>query len=188
MQPAHTHEPRHRRNLAGFTLVELMIVVAILGLLAAIAIPSFSIYLRKARAAEASGQLRSIFTLLAAYYHPARQETQGIGGALNAACVVGTTDNGVSPGSSKALGDYTSASWRAIDFEIGYSYFRYEIQTQGGGARCNVPANTAPLYFLRAYADQDADGTRSLTELTVASDRANYLYHARAFYVVNEAE
>jgi hypothetical protein len=148
----------------------------------------FSIYLRKARAAEAGGQLRNIFTTLAAYYHPARQETNGIRGALNAACVVDTTDNAVAPGPTKALGDYTSASWRAINFEIGYSYFRYEIATQGGGTRCNVPADTAPLYYLRAYADQDGDGTRSLTQLTVASDRANYLYHARAFYVVNEAE
>jgi hypothetical protein len=51
-----------------------------------------------------------------------------------------------------------------------------------------VPANTAPVYYLRAYADQDGDGARSLTELTVASDRMNYLYHARGFYVVNESE
>jgi prepilin-type N-terminal cleavage/methylation domain-containing protein len=188
MQAARTYETICPGKKAGFTLIELMIVVAILGLLAAIAIPSFNIYIRKSRAAEATGQLRGIFTLLAAYYHPDRQETAGMGGAVNAACVVDTTHNDVTPGPTKVQGDYTSASWRAIDFEIGYSYFRYEIQTQGGGSRCSVSANTAPLYYLRAYADQDGDGTRSLTELTLASDRSNYLYHSRGFYVVNESE
>ncbi len=183
-----TEESPRKRQRSGFTLIELMIVVAILGLLASIAVPLFNQYVRKARASESGEQLRGMFTLLAAYYHPARQEASGIGGALNAACVVDSTDNAVVPQPTKVRGDYSSASWRAIDLEIGFSYFRYEIQTQGGGARCNVPVNTAPLYYLRAYADQDGDGTRSLIELTVASDRTNYLYHSRGFYVLNETE
>ena len=181
-----TASVRHRQR-AGFTLIELMIVVAILGMLAAIAVPSFNFYLRRARASEAGEQLRGVFTHLASYYHPARQENSGIDGALNAACVVASTDNTVAPGPTKVRGDYSSTSWRAIDFEIGYSYFRYEIVTQGA-ARCNVPADTAPIYYLRAYADQDGDGTRSLVELTVASDRSNYLFHSRGFFIVNETE
>ena len=180
--------PARKRQLAGFTLIELMIVVAILGLLAAIAVPSFTFYLRKARASEAGEQLRGMFTHLASYYHPARQETSGIEGALNVACVIDSTDNDVDPGPTKVRGDYSSTSWRAIDFEIGFSYFRYEIVTQGAGARCNVPADTAPLYYVRAYADQDGDGARSLVELTIASDRSNYLFHSRGFFIVNETE
>lgn len=44
---------RTRSRLQGFTLVELMIVVVIMGLLAAIALPAFTRYVRKSKTAEA---------------------------------------------------------------------------------------------------------------------------------------
>jgi type IV pilus assembly protein PilA len=46
----------------GFTLIELMIVVAIIGILAAIAIPAFLEYINKSKKTEASLQLRSMET------------------------------------------------------------------------------------------------------------------------------
>lgn len=50
---------RHRAN-AGFTLVEVMIAVVIIGLLAAIAIPAFTDSVRKSRRAEAFSALSAV--------------------------------------------------------------------------------------------------------------------------------
>lgn len=51
-----------RLNQKGFSLVELMVVVAIIGILASLAIPQFQKYQARARQSEAKIQLASVFT------------------------------------------------------------------------------------------------------------------------------
>ena len=57
-----------RRNRNGFTLIELMIVVAIIGILAAIAIPKFAELIRKSGEGASKGNLGAIRSALSIYY------------------------------------------------------------------------------------------------------------------------
>ncbi len=56
------------RKKGGFTLIELMIVVAIIGILAAIAIPNFIRFQAKSKQSEAKTNLKAIFTAQKAYF------------------------------------------------------------------------------------------------------------------------
>ena len=59
---------RFHRKSKGFTLIELMIVVAIIGILAAIAIPRFANLIDRAREARTQGNLGAIRSALAICY------------------------------------------------------------------------------------------------------------------------
>ncbi len=59
---------KKHRNQKGFTLIELMIVIAIIGILAAIAIPQFSNYRAKSYNAGALSDSRNLRTDMEAYY------------------------------------------------------------------------------------------------------------------------
>ena len=59
---------RRLRRTQGFTLIELMITVAIVGIVAAIALPSYSSYVRKTRRADAMATLSQDQTTLERCY------------------------------------------------------------------------------------------------------------------------
>ena len=80
----------------GFTLIELMIVVAIIGILAAIAIPNFLTYQLKSRQAEAKTNLQAIKTSEVAF-----QAERG--------CYIGITAEGVA--TPAAAAKTTPATW-----------------------------------------------------------------------------
>jgi type IV pilus assembly protein PilA len=58
-----------RRTMKGFTLIELMIVVAIIGILAAIAIPNFIKFQARSKQSEVKANLKGIYTAEKAFYH-----------------------------------------------------------------------------------------------------------------------
>ena len=79
---------RKIRNNKGFTLIELMIVVVIIGILAAIAIPRFSRVSNRAKQAEAGPILKQICELAQAY----QDKNDAAAGGLTDLATVGWDD------------------------------------------------------------------------------------------------
>ena len=57
-----------KKNTAGFTLIELMIVVAIIGILSAIAYPSYTAHVLKGRRVIAQSELMAFVSAMEQYY------------------------------------------------------------------------------------------------------------------------
>jgi len=99
------------RNSKGFTLIELMIVVVIIGILAALAIPRFMASTTKAKMSEARQLLKQIYTMQHAY----RQENDTYtlnGTSASAAAQNAFADIGVEIG---ATARYTYDMVAAVD-------------------------------------------------------------------------
>jgi type IV pilus assembly protein PilA len=86
----------------GFTLIELMIVVAIIGILAAIAIPSYQNYVKKSKFAEVVSMTGGYKTAVELCYN----ETGVAVGAASTACAAGS--NGVPTPITATVGNVAS--------------------------------------------------------------------------------
>lgn len=78
-----------KHNQSGFTLIELMIVVAIIGILAAVAIPSYQDYTARAQVAESVALTAQYKTPLSEYY--ASRGDYVTAGVVSIADMAGTT-------------------------------------------------------------------------------------------------
>ncbi len=133
----------------GFTLVELMIVVAIIGILAAVAIPGFMKYIKDSKTTEAKTGIKSISAGALAYFQTEHASDEN---GLNyytkqfpndqfcktktggGSCVGLANQPGAMTAGEKKLGDFSTEPWISLDFQLSAPiYYNYGYQGTGNG-------------------------------------------------------
>jgi prepilin-type N-terminal cleavage/methylation domain-containing protein len=163
-------KPIAERRKSGFTLIELMIVVAMIGILSTLAIPSFSRYQNRARRSESHTNLASLGKTQKAYYAEF--------GIFIGVEMVPSTVTGANPGPAKrdsavVLPAFATVGW----YPEGSVFFDYDTNT-GGFASCACKT----CFTSTAYGDVDGDGAISIIMYTHpnvdATDSCTSLYYS----------
>ncbi|MFC1714037.1 prepilin-type N-terminal cleavage/methylation domain-containing protein [Candidatus Poribacteria bacterium] len=149
-----------RKTESGFSLVELMIVVAIIAILAAIAIPAFMRFAMKSKTAEATGNLVAIRTCQESYR--AENDVYYItGGAI--APALGGTDSTPDPWLAAGVGEIAFAvTGFSADGDVR---FNYQVVAGAAGAltadAADDPNNIIGGFSVIATGDLDENGVPS---------------------------
>ncbi len=197
MQWNDTMAPRLGRR--GFTLIELMVVVATLAILAVVAIPAYIKYMRRARTTEAVENLALISRGAATYYATIHVFNTGQRAPCQfpgpvavtpteATCCseLGGPDKDGDDRCDPRVGDWNDKTWAALTFEIvDQHYFVYAFDAQGALADA--------IFTASAHGDLDCDGTQSTFQRIgfgdpQATQSECSMYGSAAFYIENETE
>jgi type IV pilus assembly protein PilA len=141
---------------SGFSLIELMIVVAIIAFLAMVAVPSFMRFFAKAKRAEAYMNLSSIYTAQKAYF----LEHGKYATALSGADGIGWQPEGYAGGGAQEKFYYTYGFSQGIE---GVNFFTGKLQTHAS----NLSAAKADGAGFVVAAAADIMGNGKIDILTV---------------------
>ncbi len=127
-------------SVRGFTLIEVMIVVAIMAILTMVALPSYTDYVRRGQLPEAFANLSDLRVKLEQYYQDNR-----------AYATSGTTCA-------------TGASWAPPATPSGAKYFSYTCTTSGTFQTYTLTATGATGRVVGSVYTLTTDGTKATTQ------------------------
>ena len=179
-----------QKGAKGFTLIELMIVVAIIGILAAVAIPAFMKYIRRSKTSEATMNIRKMFDSSVSYFNEEQANRKGqiLPRQFPAEQVAPTKEkwgdvckNKDSQKFQPDADTWDNATWQALNFAVEDPfYYRYEYDSEGTGAGAKFTA--------RANGDLNCDGTESTFERIGTVDAENNINGGAGLFTKNELE
>ncbi len=174
---------RKIRSHQGFTLIEIMIVVVIIGILSAVAVPAFLKFIRKSKTSEASVNIKAIGDGAVAYFDVAHSNT--VGDALpkhfpnnqSPTAANGSLSYAQTPSAQPCSGaggmlaqsngkpQYTKDSsrwevqpWKSLKFGINRAhYYQYWYQSRYLGNQAK--------FWISAFGNLDCDTTQSTFEV-----------------------
>jgi type IV pilus assembly protein PilA len=156
------------RATSGFTLAELMIVVAIVGMLAAVALPAFMRNARRAKTSEATLQIQKMYVASRSYIIEeamARGSTVPIPHQFPDSAPVTPAVSCCAYAGHKCLPSpliWTLTTWDQLKFAMDDPhYYQYEYESTG-----TAGAGPGSRFTARAYGDLDCDGNLSTFEMT----------------------